>query len=195
MTRLRAFLRSASAPQVRLLARWRARLAEALVRRRVTLGFLVGALVLWLAEPTWTSMVRSFPFVLAGEALRVWAAGHLQKSREITRSGPYQRMRHPLYFGTALIAIGLAMASASRPVSLVIALYVGTAIPAAVLAEEKHLREKFGGDYDAYKAHQAPPMTRRFSLARALDNREHHTITGVAIGFALLALKVQLSIR
>jgi protein-S-isoprenylcysteine O-methyltransferase Ste14 len=149
---------------------------------------------LWLAEPTWASLLRSLPFVAGGEALRIWAAGHLEKSREVTRSGPYAWMRHPLYFGSAMIAIGLVMASASRPVSLLIAFYLGTAIPAAVLAEEKHLREKFGGDYDAYKAHQAPPMTRRFSLGRAIVNREHHTIAGIAIGFALLALKVQLSI-
>jgi hypothetical protein len=28
---------------------------------------------------------------LAGEAsLRIWAAGHLEKSREVTRSGPYR---------------------------------------------------------------------------------------------------------
>jgi hypothetical protein len=33
-------------------------------------------------------------------------------------------------------------------------------------------------------------MTRRFSLERALGNREHHTIAGLVAGFALLAAKI-----
>jgi protein-S-isoprenylcysteine O-methyltransferase Ste14 len=131
-------------------------------------------------------------FALAGEALRVWAAGHLEKSKEVTRSGPYAYMRHPLYLGSALIAVGVAVAGEHRVASLLIALYLGTTLPAAVLAEEKHLREKFGPEYDAYVARQAAPMPRPFSLARALRNREHHTIAGLIAGFALLALKVVL---
>jgi hypothetical protein len=32
-------------------------------------------------------------------------------------------------------------------------------------------------------------MTRRFSLARAIRNREHRAVAGLALGFALLGLK------
>jgi protein-S-isoprenylcysteine O-methyltransferase Ste14 len=163
-----------------------------LARFRVPLGFLLGAIVLWLAQPTWPSLARGAVFALAGEALRLWAAGHLEKSKEVTRSGPYAYMRHPLYLGSAIIAIGVAVAAASRPASLLIALYLGTALPAAVLSEERHLREKFGAEYDAYAARQAAPMARAFSMTRALGNREHHTIAGVIAGFMLLAVKVWL---
>lgn len=173
-------------------ARFRARLAVALARRRVLLGFVVGAVVLWLAQPTWDSLLLGGVFALAGEALRLWAAGHLEKSKEVTRSGPYAYMRHPLYLGSAFIAVGVAVAGGSRIASLLIALYLGTTLPAAVVAEERHLREKFGPEYDAYAAKQAPPMERRFSFARAIGNREHHTIAGVIAGFALLALKAAL---
>ena len=181
MTRLRAYIQRASARQVRLLSRF-----------RVLLGFVFGAFVLWLAQPTWESLVRGSVFALAGEALRWWAAGHLEKSKEVTRSGPYAYMRHPLYLGSAFIAIGVAIAAQSRVASLLIALYLGTTLPAAVLAEERHLREKFGAEYDAYAARQATPMVRSFSLTRALQNREHHTIAGVIAGFGLLALKIVL---
>ena len=163
-----------------------------LTRFRVLLGFVFGGLVLWLAEPTWGSLMRGVVFAIAGEALRLWAAGHLEKSKEVTRSGPYARMRHPLYLGSAFIAVGVAVAAASRPASLLIALYLGTTLPAAVVAEERHLREKFGPEYDAYAMRKAAPMERRFSMARALRNREHHTIAGVIAGFALLALKAAL---
>jgi protein-S-isoprenylcysteine O-methyltransferase Ste14 len=165
-----------------------------LARLRVPLGFVFGALVLWLAQPTWTTLARGAVFAMAGEALRIWAAGHLEKSKEVTRSGPYAYMRHPLYLGSALIAVGIAVAGASRIASLLIALYIGTTLPAAVLSEERHLREKFGAAYDSYARHEAAPVTRRFSIARARHNREHHTAAGVSIGLAMLALKVWLSI-
>ena len=161
-----------------------------LARFRVPLGFLFGAIVLWLAQPTWDSLGRGAVFAFAGEALRLWASGHLEKSKEVTRSGPYAYMRHPLYLGTAFIAVGIAIAGDSRVASLLVALYLGTTLPAAVLTEEQHLREKFGPEYDAYVARQARPMKRPFSLSRALGNREHHTIMGIVAGFALLAVKV-----
>jgi protein-S-isoprenylcysteine O-methyltransferase Ste14 len=162
---------------------------------RVTLGFLFGALALWFAEPTWVTLAAGAAAAAVGESMRLWAAGHVEKSREITRSGPYRLTRHPLYLGSALIGIGVAIASASLIVAALVVLYLTTTIPAAIVAEEAHLREKFGAEYEAYASRKAPPMTRRFSWTRARLNREHHTIAGVIIGFALLALKVQLSLR
>jgi protein-S-isoprenylcysteine O-methyltransferase Ste14 len=163
--------------------------ARRLARWRVTAGFVLGAVVLWLAEPTWRSIAVGAAIALVGEALRLWAAGHLEKSREVTRSGPYRWTRHPLYAGSAIIAAGLAVASGSLPVAAIVASYVLTTIPAAIVSEEAHLNEKFQGEYDRYKSSHAPPMERRFSLARARFNREHHTIAGVCIGLALLAVK------
>jgi hypothetical protein len=160
-----------------------------LARRRVTLGFVFGAIVLGLSRPTWRSIAWGGAVALIGEGIRVWSAGHLEKSREVTRSGPYAWTRHPLYVGSTVIAAGLAVASRSLPIALLIALYVATFIPAAIRSEEAHLREKFGGDYDAYAERRAAPMPRRFSLARARANREHHTIAGMLAGLALLALK------
>lgn len=164
--------------------------AEALARRRVFLGFIFAVLVLWFAEPTTSSIAIGAVIASMGEALRVWAAGHLEKSREVTRSGPYRWTRHPLYAGSSVMGLGVALAANEWLVAMLIALYLGTTIPAAVRAEEAHLREKFGGEYDAYANREAAPMPRAFSLARALANREHHAIFGLIAGFAVLALKV-----
>jgi protein-S-isoprenylcysteine O-methyltransferase Ste14 len=172
------------ADAMRWLARW-----------RVTLGFVCGALVVGLAQPTWTSLAGGAALAVLGEAIRIWSAGHLEKSREVTRSGPYAWTRHPLYLGSAIIAAGIAVASRHPIVAALTLVYVGTFIPAAIRSEEAHLREKFGGDYDAYVARNATPMERRFSLGRAIANREHHTVAGVLAGLALLALKVTLSLR
>ena len=169
--------------------------AQHIARWRVTVGFLFAALVLWLAQPTRNTLVIGAAVSLAGELIRVWAAGHVEKSREVTRSGPYRMTRHPLYLGSSIIGVGVAIASGSVLVSALVIGYLATTITAAIRAEEAHLREKFGGEYDAYASRSAPPMVRSFSIARALSNREHHTIAGLVVAFALLALKVGYSLR
>jgi protein-S-isoprenylcysteine O-methyltransferase Ste14 len=72
---------------------------QRLARLRVPLGFLCGALAFWLARPTLASIAAGMAIAVAGEALRIWAAGHIEKGREVTRSGPYRLVRHPLYLG------------------------------------------------------------------------------------------------
>ena len=172
----------------------RARLAEALVRRRVTLGFVVAAASLSLARPTWLSWSVGLVIACAGEALRVWAAGHLEKGREVTRSGPYRWIRHPLYAGSGIIALGVVIAAHSVPVALTGATYIGVTIPMAILAEERFLRRTFGATYDLYQRDEAPPMFRRFSMAHARLNREHRAAAGLIGGFAILATRLLLSI-
>jgi protein-S-isoprenylcysteine O-methyltransferase Ste14 len=169
-------------------------LDKRLARWRVPLGFLLAAVVFWLAQPTRTSLAGGALVAVAGELIRVWAAGHVEKSKEVTRSGPYRFTRHPLYLGSSIIGIGVAIACASWVVAAIVFGYLLSTIAAAIRAEEAHLREKFGGEYDAYAARVAPPMVRSFSVARALANREHHTIAGLALALALLALKVGYSV-
>ena len=162
-----------------LLARW-----------RVTLGFVFAAIVLWLATPTPRSLMIGAAIAVLGESIRVWAAGHLEKSKEVTQSGPYRYTRHPLYLGSSLIGIGMAVIANNWIVAAIVIAYLALTLTAAMRSEEAHLREKFGDAYDAYAERRAEPMVRQFSWARAVGNREHHTIAGLLAGFALLALKL-----
>ena len=166
----------------RLLARW-----------RVFLGFVFAALVLWLATPGPRTLVAGSLIAILGEALRVWAAGHLEKSKEVTQSGPYRYTRHPLYLGSSLIGAGIAIASANFIVIALIAGYLLLTLTAAMRSEEAHLREKFGDAYDAYAQKRAPKVERSFSWQRAIYNREHHTIAGLLGGLLFLAVKMLLS--
>lgn len=163
-----------------------------LARLRVPLGFLFGAAVLWLAEPTWRSLAIGSVVGLGGEAFRIWAAGHLEKSREVTRSGPYRVTRHPLYVGSSIMAGGVIIASGSLAVALLVGTYMGLTIGAAIRTEEAFLRQRFGDHYAAYAESRAPGMARRFSLERAWRNKEYRAVTGLAIAIALLAAKVAL---
>ena len=99
-------------------------LVASLARLRVALGFVVGVLVLVLAQPTGRSLLVGMSIAACGEAIRIWAAGHLRKSREVTVSGPYRWCPHPLYVWSSVMGVGLAIASASVSVAVLIAVYL-----------------------------------------------------------------------
>ena len=126
-----------------------------------------------------------------GETVRVWAAGHLEKGREVTRSGPYGFTRHPLYLGSSLIGIGLAIASASLTVAVLVLAYLAITLTAAIRTEEAHLTDKFGGAYPAYREGRGVVERRDFSFARAMRNREYRAILGLLFVMVLLAWKAR----
>ncbi len=164
--------------------------APLLARWRVPLGFVTAAVSLVFASPTWRSLELGFVVAVLGEGIRIWASGHLEKSREVTRSGPYKFMRHPLYVGSCVMALGVVIGADSVVVAVVASVYMTTTIMAAVQTEEAFLRRTFGDTYDRYRSSTAEPMMRRFSIGRALRNREYRAVLGLLAGFALLALRV-----
>jgi protein-S-isoprenylcysteine O-methyltransferase Ste14 len=167
-------------------------LAIRLARIRVPLGFVASVAALFLAHPTWRSIAIGLPIAVAGEAIRVWAAGHLEKGREVTKSGPYRFIGHPLYLGSTLIGIGFAVATNSLIVGVLAALYLGLTLGAAIRSEEAGLRAKFGAEYVDYRAGRVTDVVRSFSLARAIRNREQRAVAGLAGVMFLLALKAWL---
>lgn len=165
----------------RLLARW-----------RVPLGYALALLAFWLADPTTRSLAIGAAVASLGEALRIWAAGHLEKGREVTRSGPYAFTRHPLYAGSTIMGVGFAIAANSIPVAVLVLTYLAVTVTAAIRSEEAHLTDKFGANYPAYRDGTAAPLSRAFSLERALRNREYRALAGVVATFVLLAIKLYL---
>lgn len=160
-----------------------------LARARVPLGFVCAGAVLWLAQPSPTSLMIGGALAAAGEVLRFWAAGHLEKGREVTQSGPYRLTRHPLYAGSAIIAVGAAIASGHASAASLIVVYVGVTLVSAILHEEENMRAAFGDQYDAYLESRGARMDRAFSLPRALKNKEHRTVFGLLLVAAILAVK------
>ena len=160
-------------------------------RYRVRLGFAAAALVYWLARPCAWSLAIGAAVAVAGEAIRIWAAGHLEKGREVTVSGPYRFTRHPLYLGSAVMGIGFAIASASVAVAGLVAVYLAVTITSAIRSEERHLTDKFGSMYPSYRDGRAPEADRRFSFQRVVANREHRAVTGLVLALALLVWKAR----
>ena len=151
-------------PPGRRAPAWRAGVCRSGSRRR--------RLVLWLARPTPRSLQLGLPIALLGQVLRIWAAGHLEKSREVTSSGPYRFTRHPLYLGSSLMGRGSHWRPTTGRSAVLIAGYLASTLWLAIRTEEAYLRATFGDAYDRYAVGDpARGDARRFSLARASATR------------------------
>jgi protein-S-isoprenylcysteine O-methyltransferase Ste14 len=166
-------------------------------RFRVLFGYAVGLLVLVLARPTSRSLLLGLPLALLGEAVRLWASGHLEKTQRLATGGPYAFTRNPLYLGSALLALGVAVACASLPVVAAVVLYMLAFYPTVMGEEAAFLRQKFGADYEAW-AREVPaflprltpggPRHTKFDWARVRKNREWRTAAALPlVGLVLLA--------
>ena len=162
-----------------------------IARARVTAGFFVAVAAFWLARPTWGSLAAGALVAAAGALLRIWAAGHLRKGEEVTRSGPYRRLRHPLYYGSFLIGLGFAIAAADALAAGVVIVYLVVTLLAASRLEEATLREAFGAEFDDAGG-TARQAARRFSVRRMAANGEPRALAGFAAALGLLALKAWL---
>ena len=151
--------------------------------------------------------------VAAGEILRIWAAGHLVKNKELTTTGPYAHVKNPLYLGTFLIMVGLALIARTDPASPGwerhanwILLGIGCVVfviyyaPYKSKREGGHLREKFGEAWEDYDRNvpdyfptlrKYPRGTRRFTWAMVGENSEQWTLLAVATGLVVLAYAME----
>ena len=168
------------------------RFLERVARVRVTLGFIAAGVAFWFATPSWMSLGAGAGVASVGEALRLWAAGHIRKGREVTASGPYRLTRHPLYLGSLVMGLGFVVAAANVVVSTVVVVYLVVTLGVAITLEEAMLREKFGADYDRYARGKLDTADRRFSLSLARNNGEYRTLAGFVAALGVLALKIWL---
>jgi protein-S-isoprenylcysteine O-methyltransferase Ste14 len=166
-----------------------------LSRHRVTAGWVVGLLVLALARPTPWALAVGLPIACAGEALRLWASGHIEKTKRLATGGPYAHSRNPLYVGSLLIALGTALGCASPWVVLAVAAYLLGFYPAVMREEAAFLAQKFPGEYAAWAAAvplfwpclaPAGPRESRFDRARVRRNKEWRTALALPLLAALL---------
>lgn len=176
-------------------------------RIRVPLGFVVAAVFLVFAQPTWLTLAWSVPLVLAGLWLRGYAAGYVKKNAELTRTGPYAYTRNPLYLGSMGIAFGFAVAAGSASAArwwlgaLLVVMFLAIYVP-TILSEEAFLRGAFTG-FDAYAAKVPRLLPRltparfedvgaggRFSAERYRHHREYNASMGAAAIYAALVLRM-----
>jgi protein-S-isoprenylcysteine O-methyltransferase Ste14 len=172
---------------------------------RLATVYVLVTIVVLLARPTPASVSIGFVFVAAGEAIRLWAAGHLRKTVELITSGPYRFTRNPLYLGRLLVFTGLCV-MARLPYGLHwltlllgYAVFFGYYLPRKERVEPARLRETHGAEYERYfgAVPALVPTLRPYpdgastgwSSERMLRNREPWMVA-VLVGVSLLLLWV-----
>jgi len=162
--------------------------------RRIHGHLLLAALGLVLARPGLATNAVGAVVVAAGMALRVWAAGVLDKGGELCTDGPYRCVRHPLYVGSFVAAVGFCVMMRAVWASTAVLLLFAVLYAAQVSMEERLLRAQYGERYAEYAA-KVPKVAprlwrrvvaggRRWSLSRVLMNREqyHVLVTLLLVG-------------
>jgi len=172
---------------------------SAIARRiRVPLGFAFAAAYLWLAHPTWRSILEGAVVCVPGLWLRASASGHVQKNTQLTTSGPYAHTRNPLYLGSLLLAAGFAIAGRNWWIVAAMALFFLAVYLPVIRNEEAFLRATFP-EYQDYER-RVPRLFPQLRAAGATDgsfspqlywkHREYNSLLGTSAMMAALAIKL-----
>lgn len=166
-----------------------------ILEHRITVSTFLVLLVIGFVRPSRWSLLASLPLIAAGEALRLWASGHIQKMSKVSDTGPYALSRHPLYLGHFLIAAGFCVAGNNIWVSLLVLPGFWLIFYPTMEREELMLVEKFGADYEDYRK-RSPQFWPRWNK-RALEgghdwklvrqHREWNNVLGLMVALLLMA--------
>lgn len=135
------------------------------MRWRVRLGYPLAAAVLLFARPVPSSILLGGLVGALGLLIRAYAAGYLHKQEVLTVAGPYAYARNPLYLGSAVLAVGAAIAMYSWISASLLLLYFGIFYSIVMRREEKELHLKHGTVFEDY-ARTVPLFLPRLRPAR-----------------------------
>ena len=168
--------------------------SEFFARWRVRLSYPLAIVVLWFARPVPRSVFWGVLVGLLGLFVRACAAGYLHKQEVLTVTGPYAYTRNPLYLGSAILALGAAIATHSWASAILLCAYFVLFYSIVMRREEGELRVRHGAAFDDY-ARAVPLFLPRFtpvklssaqgaafSFAQYKKNHEYQA----ALGFLLL---------
>lgn len=131
-------------------------------RRRRVLAVLVTAIFLALlfvrSETTPDDKLHEYVEWVGGVLIlvailgRTWCTLYIggRKSSEIVSGGPYSMTRNPLYFFSAIGAIGIGAMTGSMVIALAFGVLTWLAFLTVILVEEEFLERTFGEPYRAY---------------------------------------------
>jgi protein-S-isoprenylcysteine O-methyltransferase Ste14 len=164
---------------------------------------LLAFLILTASSPTPLSLSVGLPPILLGEAIRIWACGHLVKTKRLTTTGPYAYVKNPLYLGTILISSGFCILVRNWILLGLVALgFFVYYMPRKKSIEGDRLRKIYGEAYERFESAVPDLLPRvtpyrsgddtRFNGRLVFDNSEHGTAMSIAVGLILIFLSIWL---
>ena len=170
------------------------------ITTKTVLAAVVAVVMFYLAKDKSLGAVWFVPGAIVtifGEWLRLWAAGHLRKNKQLTTTGPYSYVKNPLYIGTLLITVGYS-AMAMNPWIMVggfVWFFIYYA-PYKKKQENEKLIGSFGEAWTVYDKAVPDYFPRfspypgrganRWSYDVVKENSEHETAIGVFVGFVVM---------
>lgn len=117
-------------------------------KTRIALAWGFAGLLIFFARdfPKWHGVILCF----TGAVLRFWASGYLRKDRRPAVGGPYAFVRNPLYLGTYLMAVGVALSIENWILLASVTVFFALIYHFIILDEETKLRKIFGAPYLTY---------------------------------------------
>ncbi len=176
-----------------------------LFKLRFAMLYPFAGFVILFSNSSDKSTINGIWFILTGLLLRTWANGYAIKLEKLTTSGPYAFVRHPLYLGTMLIAVGFIVmlkifyiGALFLPIMIII--YLRT-----IKKEEQMLELKFKRQYTAYK-NKIPAIVPAifpyregekwpFSLKRLIKSQEYKLFLWAIIFVIAFHLKDELLVE
>ena len=95
--------------------------------------------------------------ILIGLSLRMYASGFVLKNKELSTTGPYAFMRHPLYTGNIMILIGLCLINGFFWSFITAFIFLWFYYPTAIEYEDRKLKLLFPENWDEW-ASVTPPL-------------------------------------
>ena len=144
-------------------------------RPRAAVLYAAGIGALAVSDPDLRLFAPGLGLVALGQALRLWATGHLLKTDELTTAGPYGHLRHPLYAGALLMGTGFLLMAGPLVAAIVLplglAFYFGYYLSYKERVESERLELLYGDVFRAYRE-AVPALLPRLTRWRAHDDGE-----------------------
>ena len=145
----------------------------------------------WGREPEMAGVA----IIIAAVLIRAWGAGCLSKDQSVA-GGPYILVRHPLYLGSCLLAVGMIVTLHHWVVTLFVGGITALTYWHTIRHEEKNLIARFGKSYTDYMKTAGPLWPKPkgiktfitgkqprigFSLKQYMKNNEYECLLGVLV--------------
>ena len=98
-----------------------------------------------------------YVIAIIGLTIRLIASGYVLKNKELSTTGPYSYVRHPLYTGNLILLIGLAIINGLWWSFLIGFLFAMFYYPTAIEYEDRKLRQLFPADWPQW-AEKTPAL-------------------------------------
>ena len=108
--------------------------------------------------------------ILLGLATRMYASGFVLKNKELSTTGPYTFMRHPLYTGNIMILIGLCLINGFFWSFITAFIFLWFYYPTAIEYEDRKLQSLFPDTWEEW-ASMTPALMPKMDLNSKIFSR------------------------